>query len=108
MFRRVYLGVGNKMQFSFKTKNDIYGLIVELIDNNPYDKITVDIWIGKSYTGSYEIPHSFDINDDHFGKSTAIFTTRFKPFKTSEMIKIKIKTKLLHNDQIIMNLCENN
>lgn len=92
--------------FYFKTEKEIHGITIDLINNNPYEKIVIDTWLGELYSGSYEISHSFDIDNDHLGRSTAVFKSLFKPFKTSEMIKIKIKTKL-YNDQVIMKLLTN-
>jgi len=91
-------------EFTFKTDEYVYGIFMELIDNNPYNKITVDIWFEHLYLGSYDIPHKFDIDDDHLGRSTAFFKTQFRPFKTTKTIKIMVKTKLLYNDLITMKL----
>lgn len=90
--------------FNFKTTDFVTGIIINLIDNNPYSKLTIDIWFEQLYVGSYDVPHAFDIEDDYLGRSLAIFKTLFKPFKTTENIKVQIKTKLLHNDLITMKL----
>lgn len=89
---------------SFKTDDFVYGLTISLIDNNPYDKLDVDIWFGHLLFGSFTVPHAFNINDDHFGRDTSVFKIQFNPFKTTEKIKIKVKTELLYNDLITMNL----
>lgn len=90
--------------FTFKTNDFVHGMVFELIDNNPYRKISADVWFDHLYTGSYDIPHTFDINDDHLGRSTAIFKKMINPFKTSGTINIKVKTKLLHNDLVTLRL----
>ncbi len=93
--------------FKFKSNDFIHGIIVQLVDNNPYSKLTVDIWIDSLFTGSFEVPHCADINDDCFGSDTSIFRTNFKSFKTSGTIIAKISTKLLYNDQITLKLLTN-
>lgn len=78
----------------FKTNDYVCGITVNLIDCNPYDKIVIDVYIGHLYVNTYEIPHFTDINDDHLGGNTAVYKTRFTPFRTNKMIYTKIKTKL--------------
>ena len=86
-------------------RNDfVYGLVVLLVDNNPYDSIEVDILIDNLYVGSYAVPRLVNIDNDCFGSSTAIFKKEFRPFKTTGKIKIMIKTKLLYNDLITIKL----
>jgi hypothetical protein len=90
--------------FNFKTDDYVHGITLELIDNNPYNKIAVDIWIDRLFVSSYNIPRIFDTNDDYLGRSTAVFKMLFRPFRASKIIKIEVKTKLLYNDQIIIKL----
>lgn len=91
-------------EFNFKTDEFVNGITIELVDNDPYDIITVDIWFERLFLGTYDVPYTFGIDDDHIGGSTAIYKTWFKPFKTTKNIKIIVKTKLLHNDLITMKL----
>jgi hypothetical protein len=94
--------------FSFNTDDHIHGLVIELVDNNPYPNLEIDIWFDSLHTGTFNVPHYVDINDDCFGSDTSIFRTDFKPFKTTKIIKIKIKTELLYNDKITMQLLTKN
>jgi len=88
----------------FTTNKFIHGITINLIDNNPYSKLMIDIWFDNLYTGSYEVPHLANIDDDCFGSSTSIFRTKITPVKTSGIIKIVVKTKLLYYNKITMNL----
>jgi hypothetical protein len=87
----------------FKTDDFVHGLTISLIDNNSYDKLDVDIWIDYLLFGSFSVPHSFDIDDDHLGRNTSVFKIFFNPFKTTKTIKIKVKTEL-YNDLVTMKL----
>ncbi len=93
--------------FKSNTSNFIYGIIIELIDNEPYKKIEVDMWFDSLYTGSFEVPWYTDINNGCFGKTTSIFKTKFRPIKTTGTIIIKVKTYLLYNDQVSVKLLTN-
>jgi hypothetical protein len=85
------------MEQNFKTCEFIHGITIELIDNNPYDYLDVEIFFGNISKGIYKVKHFIDIDGD---QSTAIFKTFFKPFKSSEIIKITVKTDLLYKDLI--------
>lgn len=81
-------------EFKFKLNSNIVGAIIELIDNQWFDFIVVDIFVNSLIVGSFKIFHFANIDDDHFGKTTSIFKTFFKSFKTTGTIRMVIRTKL--------------
>ncbi len=87
--------------FKFTTKKFINGIIIELMDNDPYLNLEVDMWFDSLYVSSIIVPYHACINNDCY---IAIFRTTFKPLKSSGTIKIEIKTKLRHNDKIDLKL----
>jgi len=80
--------------FQFTSNEQINGLVINLIDNEPYSHIDIEIWIGKTQLGLFDIPHYIDVNDDCFGRNTSIYRILLIPFKTTETIKVKVKTKI--------------
>jgi hypothetical protein len=92
----------------FKIDKFVRGICIYLIDNNPYDKLDIDIWIDSLFVGSFEVYHYTDINDDYQGKTTSIFRTNFRKFRTTGIIKIMVKTKLLYeqNQMYLLTSCE--
>lgn len=80
--------------FMFKVDEYVDGISIEVVGSDSCNKISVDVSFGNLYLGSYDVLHKFDIDDDHLGKSTSFFETCFRAFKTTEMIKVMVKTKL--------------
>lgn len=83
------------MSFEFRTDKFIYGIVIDLIDSNPYDKLIINIWVDNSYTGKHKMFHIADINNDHLGRDKSIFKILFKPLKCNESIKINVETKII-------------
>jgi hypothetical protein len=90
--------------FECRTDEYINSVIINLVNHNPYDKLIIDILLDNVYSRSYNVYHICDTNDDYLGNSTAIFRACFTPFTTNQMLKIKIRTKLYHDDLVSLNL----
>jgi hypothetical protein len=89
--------------YKFKTDDNVYGIIVDLIDSDHYEKIEIDISVDNIDT-SLDIPFFYEINK-YTGEHVSVFKTLFKPFKTDNFINICFKKAYVSkNTNIIIKL----